>query len=336
MALSYPQIRSQVQQQHLQQKQETEMLSRLGPRIEIRELSPMKIVFLLSNVDLSLANCLRRILIAEVPTLAIEFAEVNENTSVLDDEFLSHRLGLIPIDSKTVLDYKLREQCTCQKECHSCSVTYTLKAECPMKVPEGYTTVTHWDIVPAPQESSRDCPLPMPRPPSDNPQGPSEGITIVKLAPGQKIDFRLVANRGMGKVHAKFMATGTVAMQTMPSVEVDHQKLISSSVREKQEIAASCPTKVFDVKEEMGGKGELVVTNHEACTFCSECVVKCKQLGFPDAVVIKEVPREFIFSVESTGSLDAALIVEIAIKELNKKLHLLQTSLAATNNSLQK
>ncbi len=44
-----------------------------------------------------MANALRRILISEVPTLAIEFVEFHENTTVLQDEYIAHRLGLIPL-----------------------------------------------------------------------------------------------------------------------------------------------------------------------------------------------------------------------------------------------
>jgi DNA-directed RNA polymerase alpha subunit len=53
--------------------------------------------FDLIGVDASIANAFRRILIAEVPTMAIETVYVFNNTSVIQDEVLSHRLGLIPI-----------------------------------------------------------------------------------------------------------------------------------------------------------------------------------------------------------------------------------------------
>jgi DNA-directed RNA polymerase I and III subunit RPAC1 len=49
------------------------------------------------GIDASIANAFRRILLAEIPTMAIEKVYINNNTSVIQDEVLAHRLGLIPL-----------------------------------------------------------------------------------------------------------------------------------------------------------------------------------------------------------------------------------------------
>lgn len=69
------------------------------PAIEILELKEDSITFVLSKTDTSIANALRRIMISEVPTMAIDLVEIENNTSVLHDEFIAHRLGLIPLTS---------------------------------------------------------------------------------------------------------------------------------------------------------------------------------------------------------------------------------------------
>jgi DNA-directed RNA polymerase II subunit RPB3 len=56
-----------------------------------------EIQFELSETDTSMANTLRRIMIAEVPTLMIDLVEYSDNSTVLNDEYIAHRLGLVPI-----------------------------------------------------------------------------------------------------------------------------------------------------------------------------------------------------------------------------------------------
>ena len=77
--------------------------------IDITELSDESISFTLYDADISVANALRRIIIAEVPTMAIEEVEVLANTSVLHDEFIAHRLGLVPLICASVHDFKFRK-----------------------------------------------------------------------------------------------------------------------------------------------------------------------------------------------------------------------------------
>ena len=61
------------------------------------KLDEEEIVFDLGGAEPALANALRRIMIAEIPTMAIEKVNIWQNTSIIADENLAHRLGLIPI-----------------------------------------------------------------------------------------------------------------------------------------------------------------------------------------------------------------------------------------------
>src|SRR5271170_5433854 len=98
-----------------------------GPQVTIRQIKKDSVDFVLSNVDLAyvssirinknrFANSLRRIILAELPTVgsdsfkddslivAIDLVEIEVNTSVLTDEFIAHRLGMIPLDSRDIDD----------------------------------------------------------------------------------------------------------------------------------------------------------------------------------------------------------------------------------------
>lgn len=75
------------------------------PQVKILHYDKYTIKFELKNTDLTVANALRRIIIAEVPTMAIDIVEISENTSALHDEFIAHRCGLIPLISYDVDEY---------------------------------------------------------------------------------------------------------------------------------------------------------------------------------------------------------------------------------------
>jgi DNA-directed RNA polymerase I and III subunit RPAC1 len=82
-------------------KQEVFNFARLKENININvvqnteELLEME----LQGIDASLANGLRRIIIAEIPTMAFHKVFLYQNTSVIPDELLVHRLGLLPIQA---------------------------------------------------------------------------------------------------------------------------------------------------------------------------------------------------------------------------------------------
>lgn len=66
-------------------------------RVQFHRNEQFESQFSLVGVDAAIANAFRRILIAELPTLAIEDVYILKNTSIIQDEVLSHRLGLIPL-----------------------------------------------------------------------------------------------------------------------------------------------------------------------------------------------------------------------------------------------
>lgn len=71
--------------------------------------------------------------------------EIEANTSVIPDEFLCHRLGMVPLDS-TNIDDKLiyTRDCGCDSYCEKCSVILTLHARC---TGENNVTVYARDLV---------------------------------------------------------------------------------------------------------------------------------------------------------------------------------------------
>mmetsp|Transcript_469 Transcript_469/g.932 ORF Transcript_469/g.932 Transcript_469/m.932 type:complete len:441 (-) Transcript_469:38-1360(-) len=73
----------------------------------LEQPSPNEIVLEMYPLDVSFANALRRILLSEIYTMAIEKVYIEDNTSIIHDEVLAHRLGLVPLmaDARLFEDY---------------------------------------------------------------------------------------------------------------------------------------------------------------------------------------------------------------------------------------
>ena len=140
--------------------------------------------FVLSDVSPAFANALRRIILAEVPVMAIDDVMILENSSVMYDEILAHRLGLIPITTDQT--YNLPEECTCKSElgCEKCRASLSLEVEATDQVDVVYT-------------SSMKPENPEVKPVSDK-------IPIIKLAQGQRVKLEAYARLGRGRDHAKW------------------------------------------------------------------------------------------------------------------------------------
>ena len=140
-----------------------------------------KVTFSLKKADPGFANALRRSMMDAVPVMAIEEVEFRKNNSVLYDEIVAHRLGLIPLTTD-LQSYIPIDECKCEGEgCARCTVILTLKVTSP-------------GIVEASQLKSKD---PKIKPVHDN-------MSIVKLLKGQELELEATAVLGKGKVHAKW------------------------------------------------------------------------------------------------------------------------------------
>ena len=172
--------------------------------------------FLLKNVSLAFANSLRRIFLAEIPTMAIDLVEVNANTSVLPDEFIAHRLGLIVLNSKNIEDVIYTRDSDCDQYCEHCSVTLSLRAKC---TGEDIMKIYARDLVvgePRPNEW-------VGKPYTSDPEG--LGVVICKLRKGQEIDFRCIAKKGIAKEHAKWAPTSAIGFEYDPGNKLKHTEL---------------------------------------------------------------------------------------------------------------
>ncbi len=259
-------------------------------KIEVLEKDETNFRIVVRDANVPLMNALRRIVLAEVPAMAIDEVVMIENSSILQDEMIAHRFGLVPL--KTDLDnYKLPEDCDCKSEfgCSQCRVTLTLNAESN----EGTRAVYSGELV------SED-PLVVPV---------TEKIPLAKLAKGQKLKLEAYAKLGKGKVHAKWQPVCVSAYKYYPKIVPPKGKC-----EDCQKCADICSKKVLAMKGEKVDVRDLL-----SCTLCMDCVEVCPKKE--EGIKVEWEKNGFIMNIESTGALPPERILQEATKILDKQLN---------------
>ena len=177
-----------------------------------------------------LANALRRILIAEIPTIAIEKVEMWQNTSIIPDENLAHRMGLIPLavdprlfefktsptkayDDTNSLRFKLHVICTKKNPGSKFSVRTVEDEDEHYNHANVYSGDLEWIPIGDQAERFSSQGIPDPKPLHDD-------ILIAKLRPGQEIEMELVCEKGIGKTHAKWSPVCTAYYRNLPDIRI--------------------------------------------------------------------------------------------------------------------
>ncbi|MEM0050021.1 MAG: DNA-directed RNA polymerase subunit D [Candidatus Bathyarchaeia archaeon] len=244
--------------------------------------------FIIEGISAAMANTFRRIILAEVPTMAIDDVIIYENSSVLHDEILALRLGLIPI--KTDLKfYNPPEKCDCKSDlgCPKCRVIFTLDVEAK----KGVRTIYSGDLIP---EDPKIVPV-------------SDKIPIVKLATGQRIRLEAYAKIGRGKDHAKWQPVSACTYRYKPMIKIDESRCDACG-----KCVEYCPKKVLAKKD-----NRIIIAREMDCVLCNDCIRVCKVK--PPPITVSWDPNAFIFYIESVGSLPVDTIIFEALKIYEEK-----------------
>ncbi len=131
------------------------------------------LTFSINDSDVKFANLLRRYIISNVPVLAIDSVVIYENGSSFIDEYLSHRLGGVPISTPNTVPKEFE-------------YVLLLEEVGPKKVYSSSLKGKDEDIKPA-----------------------IEDIPIITLLEGQRIRLEAKVKEGYGYKHAKFQSGGS-------------------------------------------------------------------------------------------------------------------------------
>jgi DNA-directed RNA polymerase subunit D len=235
--------------------------------------------FLVRPITPAFANGVRRAMIADVPTLSIDTVRVIENSSVMFDEQIGHRLGLVPLATPPG-EFEVGEE-----------VTLSLDVEGPETAYSG-------DLVS-----------------SDRMVGPAdENIPIIDLKQSQRLEVEADAVLETGREHAKHQGGVAVGYRHLQRVEVvgekgefaDDDPHILRGVIEEQ-----AADHAVGAEDETPENGELVPTERFDNDLTNRYPGKDLE--------VHDVENAFVFDVETDGSFDVDDLVVRAIDSLETR-----------------
>jgi DNA-directed RNA polymerase subunit D len=268
----------------------------MGLEINVLEKTPLRIRIYIKDIPLHILNSIRRAAIAEVPTMAIDSVVFTMNSSVFYDEYIAHRLGLIPLTSEEALNkYKPPEECREAGDRGLFTEDCFVRLDLEGKGEEGrLVTLYSGDL----KTSDPDV-----KPVYDN-------IPIIILGKNQEIRLEAYARLGRGKEHAKWSPVSVAAHKYIAEISIDENKCLGEKCLKCIEV---CPRNVLEYRD---GKVRVVKEKIFDCSLCRICEEYCP-VG---AIKIGWRNNEYILIIESTGSLSPKRILIEASKILEKKL----------------
>jgi DNA-directed RNA polymerase I and III subunit RPAC1 len=286
--------------------------------IDVTSINDSTLEFNLIGVDVSIANALRRLMIAEVPTMAIEHVFIINNTSVIQDELLASRLGLLPVYANpSVFDYQSNNESPNEKN----TIVFRLEISCK-KIRDSIIgqNVSSGSLEWLPEGSSipeeTNCWF------SKRQDGIDSNIRLVYsdillavLAPGQEIILEAHCTKGKGRDHSKWspVATSWYYLASQPMI----LKKIDGFLAE--ELATELPglIKLIGKKPNRLALVEKV-RSHETM------IAKFRRLSCEDKwaqyLQLRKVKNQFVFKIETLGAINTWDIFDQAINLLKRKI----------------
>ena len=251
-------------------------------KVKTIEMKPKKAVIRIEDVKPYFVNSIRRIMLSELPKLAIEDVIIYDNTTALFDEIIAHRLGMIPIPTDLSL-LTFRDQCSCKgKGCPNCTVRYTLSKE-------GAGMVYSGDL--QPEEKSWAI--------------KEDKIPIVELFGDQRLILEVEAVLGRGKDHAKWQPVQSPGYRMDITIEFDKKR-----IDDVKEFMKKLPEDFAEIK------GNVMKLKDITKLPVLESYIDKEKIDF---ITVKRDPTKVTFHFETDGSLSAKEALKESVKILADK-----------------
>lgn len=270
------------------------------------------------GIDISVINAYRRIILAEVPTMAIEKIYMYNNTSIVQDEVLAHRIGLVPLKvNPKLFEYRNKDETEWGDQD---SVKYELKVKCTKdhKVSANETNPDRLYINRKILSSSlKWVPLGDQKGifKSEDMQTLQDDILLAKMNPGHEINLEAYAVKGIGSDHAKFQP-GLAYYRLLPEIELLHEVEGEDALLLQKCFSPG----VIDIVTNSDGKNVAKVRNARYDS-CSRNVFQHENLK--DSVKLTRKTDHVIFTVESHSAFKSHEILEEAVNIMITKCNTL-------------
>ncbi|KAF7989994.1 hypothetical protein HCN44_008668 [Aphidius gifuensis] len=249
----------------------------------------------------ALANAYRRIMLSEIPSMAIEKVFILNNTTnpmFFDDPSPSTNDN-DEVSEQDTLRYELKIKCTKNPEAPKDSQE-PKAIYCNSHV---YSSDIQW----VPLGGQKNM-----YPNGENDFGMLEkDILICKMRPGQEICAYMHAVKGVGKDHAKFSPVATATYRLLPDIQL--KKKITGELAEKLQSYFS-PGVIELVKTKDGVEAKVKDARYDSC---SRNVYGNDELK--NSVDLGRISNHFIFNVETVGAIPPNVIFLESVKVLKKK-----------------
>ncbi len=281
---------------------------KLMSKVSVVEISDRRIKILIEGFPVAFVNSIRRVILSDVPTMAVDFAYFYNNTSNIYDEIIAHRLGLVVLKSDEALNkYKSPEDCKNADETdRNCYVEIILRKSLSDSANKGeYVKASDMEI------SDPDITPVYPETP------------IAYLAPGQELHVVAYARLGRGREHGKWSPASVSALKFMPILKVLKRDKFSDECLKCLEAYPTIKDFIISGKEKV-----MELTDVERTSGLRYCIeTSCK-----DAIELTYSKEKLILEVESTGALKTERIIYEALKALESRIRVLKSKAGGVDN----
>jgi DNA-directed RNA polymerase subunit L/ferredoxin-like protein FixX len=249
-------------------------------KIILKNHSNFFTIFNTQNIPLSIINGIRRSIYSNVETYAISNINIIENNTVLHNEFLEHRISLIPILNQENIDIE----------------KITLEISKKNDTNENLI-ITSTDFEINPKEYKKYIP---------------NNIPITNLKPKEKLELVATVDKGNGKKHARYIPTSIAVFRNLVDIKI---KNINIDEEKANFIINSCPKNILEYQNK-----KIIKKNENDCMFCNSCVKTSEAIDIEDLISINKKSYKnnniYEFKVESKGQLTNKTILMKSIEKL--------------------